>query len=129
MPCSISEVQPAELWKKSLDRFEIKFYFVIYAFPINKTISYTELDFRKYLVCPCMFLKRWEVSNASLMKIRPSFLIGQCQKVFEFKFSPSNSFNQSSLMLFPKLLGSDSYYRLLRMMFWKIYKNKMCYFL
>ncbi len=56
MPCSISEVQPAELWKKSLERFEIRFYFEIHAFPIHKTISYTETD-----------LKRWEVTNGSLM--------------------------------------------------------------
>jgi hypothetical protein len=114
-------------WEKNLERFGIRFYFKIYTFSIHKTISYTEVDFRKYLVCPFMFFKRWEVSNGSLMKIRPRFLIGQCQEIFEFKFffSPSNSFNQSSLMLFPKCLGSDSYYRLLRMMFWKIYRTKI----
>jgi hypothetical protein len=49
-----SEVQPAELWKKSLERFEIRFFFDIYAFSIHKqfhTRSRHFKNFRYVLVC------------------------------------------------------------------------------
>jgi hypothetical protein len=42
MPCSISEVQPAELWKKSLERFSIRIYFVIYAFLVSRPFRHLE---------------------------------------------------------------------------------------